>query len=69
MGKCDRVVQDGWIMGLRRGDNMKPKRGETAEQTINRWADELLITQGSYDHALEMVEWLKAELLRRKEQY
>ena len=49
---------------------MKPKRGETATQTIDRWANELLASTTSnkdydaedYNRALEYVSWLKARL-------
>ena len=51
------------------GANMKPKRGETAEQTISRWAVELLMStsgktfedmsSSDFDRALEMISWLK----------
>lgn len=51
---------------------MKPKRGETAEQTISRWALELVsstsgksvfeASQADFDRAIEMVGWLKSRI-------
>jgi hypothetical protein len=49
---------------------MKPKRGETAEQTINRWADELLACQNNdFAHALECVGWLQRRLEARRAEH
>jgi hypothetical protein len=43
---------------------MKPKRGETADQTVARWANELLACQrGDFRQALECVDWLRARLV------
>ena len=51
---------------------MKPKRGETAEQTIDRWAHELIastmnkplsaMSTYDFDRVIEQVDWLKARL-------
>ena len=47
---------------------MKPKRGETAEETINRWAEDLIASQGgkfepfAYERAIEMLGWLEKRI-------
>lgn len=51
---------------------MKPKRGETMDQTIDRWGRELIastigkplsaMSPYDFDRVIEEVDWLKARL-------